>query len=119
GEGSHIDAGVKLWPNREIQTGSRVNESIIWAGEWRPGLFSSAGLTGLVNVELTPEYCARLGAAFAATHPKGATIAVTRDCARSSRMIKRALVPGLLGAGGRGRDRSALPRRVVRVACRV
>ena len=54
GEGSHIDAGVKLWPNKEIQTGSRVNKSIIWAGEWRPGLFSSVGLTGLINVELAP-----------------------------------------------------------------
>ena len=119
GEGSHIDAGVKLWPNKEIQTGSRVNESIIWAGEWRPGLFSSAGLTGLVNVELTPEYCARLGAAFAATHPKGATIAVTRDCARSSRMIKRALIAGIVSAGGRVLDRSELPVPVTQFACRL
>jgi mannose-1-phosphate guanylyltransferase/phosphomannomutase len=119
GEGSSIDAGVKLWPNKEIQTGSRVNESIIWAAEWRPGLFSAAGLTGLINVELTPEYCARLGAAFAATHPKGATIAVTRDCARSSRMIKRALIAGIVSAGGRVLDRSELPVPVTQYACRL
>jgi mannose-1-phosphate guanylyltransferase / phosphomannomutase len=119
GEGSSLDAGVKLWPNKEVQTGSRVNESIIWAGEWRPGLFSSAGLTGLVNVELTPEKCARLGAAFAATHPKGTTIAVTRDCARSSRMIKRALIAGIVSAGGRVLDRSELPVPVTQFACRL
>ena len=119
GEGSHIDAGVKLWPNKEIQTGSLVNESIIWAGEWRPNLFSSVGLTGLINVELTPEYCARLGAAFAATHPKGATIAVTRDCARSSRMIKRALIAGIVSAGGRVLDRGELPIPVTQFACRL
>ncbi|MEA2670248.1 MAG: mannose-phosphate guanylyltransferase / phosphomannomutase, partial [Chloroflexota bacterium] len=119
GEGSRIDAGVKLWPNKEIQTGSRVNESIIWAGEWRPGLFSADGLTGLINVELTPEYCARLGAAFAATHPKGATIAVTRDCARSSRMINRALIAGIVSAGGRVLDRSELPVPVTQYACRL
>jgi mannose-1-phosphate guanylyltransferase / phosphomannomutase len=119
GEGSRIDAGVKLWPNKEVQTGSQVNESIVWAGEWRPGLFASAGITGLVNVELTPEYSARLGAAFAATHPKGATIAITRDCMRSSRMIKRALISGIVSAGGRVLDRSELPVPVTQFACRL
>lgn len=119
GEGSRLDAGVKLWPNKEVQTGSQVNESIIWAGEWRPGLFSSVGITGLVNMELTPEYCARLGAAFAATHPKGATIAVTRDCMRSSRMIKRAIISGIVSAGGRVLDRSELPVPVTQFACRL
>ena len=119
GEGSRLDAGVKLWPNKEVQTGSHVNESIIWAGEWRPGLFSSSGISGLVNVELTPEYCARLGAAFAATHPKAATIAVTRDCLRSSRMIKRAIIAGIVSAGGRVLDRSELPVPVTQFACRL
>src|SRR5438105_4139232 len=64
GHGSRIRAGVKIWPNKEIEPGSTVNESVIWAGEWRRGLFSSYGMGGLINVELTPEFCARLGAAF-------------------------------------------------------
>lgn len=99
GEGSTIDAGVKIWPDKEIEPGSRVHESIIWAGHWKRGLFSSYGLVGLVNIELTPEYCARLGAAFGAMFPKGAVMAASRDSQRASRMIKRALVAGMVSAG--------------------
>lgn len=109
GHGSHIRAGVKIWPHKEVEPGSTVNESIIWAGEWRRGLFTSWGMNGLINVELTPEFCARLGAAFAATLPRGATIAVGRDHARSSRMIKRAMVSGIVSAGATVRDLDELP----------
>ena len=76
GRGSQIRAGVKIWPSKTVEPGSTVNESVIWAGEWRSGLFSSYGLGGLINVELTPEFCARLGAAFGATLAKGACVVV-------------------------------------------
>ena len=118
GHGSRIRAGVKIWPNKEIEPGSTVNESVIWAGEWRRGLFSSYGMGGLINVELTPEFCARLGAAFGATLPKGSRIAVGRDHARSSRMIKRAIVSGIVSAGGKVRDVHELPAPVTQFATR-
>lgn len=118
GQGSHLHPDVKLWPNKEVQPGSSVQESIIWAGEWRTSLFTSSGLRGLINVELTPEFSARLGAAFAASLPKGRIIAVTRDAARSSRMIKRALIGGLVGGGARVRDLSELPVPLTQFAVR-
>jgi mannose-1-phosphate guanylyltransferase/phosphomannomutase len=109
GRGSQIRSGVKIWPSKTVEPGSTVNESIIWAGEWRRGLFSSYGLGGLINVELTPEFCARLGAAFGATLPKGACVVVGQDHARSSRMIKRAIVSGIVSAGAKARDVRELP----------
>ncbi|MBV8194373.1 MAG: nucleotidyl transferase, partial [Candidatus Dormibacteraeota bacterium] len=118
GHGARIRSGVKIWPNKEIEPGSTVNESVIWAGEWRRGLFSSYGMGGLINVELTPEFCARLGAAFGATLPKGARIAVGRDHSRSARMIKRAIVSGLVSAGGKVRDVHELPVPVIQFATR-
>jgi mannose-1-phosphate guanylyltransferase/phosphomannomutase len=118
GRGSRIRAGVKIWPHKEVEPGSTVNESIIWAGEWRRGLFSSYGMGGLINVELTPEFCARLGAAFAATLPRNATIAVGRDHARSSRMIKRAIVSGVISAGATVRDLNELPVPLTQFATR-
>ncbi len=111
-------SGVKIWPHKEVEPGSTVNESVIWAGEWRRGLFSSYGMGGLINVELTPEFCARLGAAFAATLPRNATIAVARDHARSSRMIKRAMVSGLISAGATVRDLNELPVPITQFATR-
>jgi len=113
GEGTTIDAGVKIWPDKEIEPGSTVHESIIWAGHYKRGLFSSAGLVGLVNVELTPEYCARLGASFAALFPKGAAIGAARDGQRPSRMIKRAMIAGMMSSGASIIDLSELPIPVV------
>ncbi len=118
GRGSRIRSGVKIWPHKEIEPGSTVNESIIWAGEWRRGLFSSYGMGGLINVELTPEFCARLGTALAATLPRNAAIAVARDHARSSRMIKRALVSGLISAGATVRDLHEVPVPLTQFATR-
>jgi len=118
GQGSRIQAGVRIWPHKEIEPGANVNESVVWAGEWRRGLFSSWGMTGLINVELTPEFCARLGAAFAATLPRGAAIAVARDHARSSRMIKRAIVSGIVSGGAQVRDLDELPVPVTQFATR-
>ena len=109
GEGSTIDSGVKIWPDKEIEPGSLVHESIIWAGHWKRGLFSSYGLVGLVNIELTPEYSARLGASFAALFPKGAALAAARDSQRPSRMIKRAMVSGMVSAGASIIDLSEVP----------
>jgi mannose-1-phosphate guanylyltransferase/phosphomannomutase len=118
GQGSRIQAGIRIWPHKEIEPGSTVNESVVWAGEWRRGLFSSSGMTGLINVELTPEFSARLGAAFAATLPRGAAIAVARDHARSSRMIKRAIVSGIMSGGAKVRDLNELPVPVTQFATR-
>jgi mannose-1-phosphate guanylyltransferase/phosphomannomutase len=118
GVGSRIRSGVKIWPHKEVEPGSTVNESVIWAGEWRRGLFSSYGMGGLINVEFTPEFCARLGAAFAATLARSATIAVSRDHARSSRMIKRALVAGLISAGACVRDLNEVPVPITQMATR-
>jgi len=118
GQGSRIQAGVRIWPHKEIEPGANVHESVVWAGEWRRGLFSSWGMTGLINVELTPEFGARLGAAFAATLPRGAAIAVARDHARSSRMIKRAIVSGIVSGGAQVRDLDELPVPVTQFATR-
>src|SRR3989442_6802407 len=118
GEGSTIDAGVKIWPDKEIEPGSTVHESIIWAGHYKRGLFSSYGINGLVNIELTPEYCARLGASFAALFPKGSAIAAARDGQRPSRMIKRAMIAGMMSSGASIIDLTELPIPVVQVYAR-
>src|SRR5881397_2668071 len=92
GAGSTVNANVRIWPNKEVEPGAVVHESIIWAGSWKRGLFTSYGLNGLINIELTPEFASRLGAAIGALTPKGTEIAFSRDYTRSARMIGPALV---------------------------
>ena len=78
-EGAIIQPGVKIWPNKEIETGAVVTTSIIWGSQGRRSLFGRYGVTGLVNVDLTPEFAAKLGAAYGAVLPKGSVVCVNRD----------------------------------------
>ena len=114
GVGSTVNANVRIWPNKEVEPGAVVHESIIWAGAWKRGLFSSYGLNGLINIEITPEFASRLGAAIGALTPKGTEIAFSRDYTRSARMIGRALMSGIISAGSGVIDLSVLPAPVSR-----
>ncbi len=114
GAGATVNPNVRIWPNKEIEAGSVVRESVIWAGSWKRGLFTAYGMTGLANVEFTPEFAARLGASVGALFAKGATVAISRDSTRSARMIHRALASGLISSGSNVIDLSALPIPIVR-----
>jgi mannose-1-phosphate guanylyltransferase/phosphomannomutase len=114
GEGAILHANVKIWPEKEIEPGATVKTSIIWGARGRRVLFGRFGVTGVVNVDLTPEFAARLGAAFGATLPKGSTVTINRDPHRSPRMIKRAVISGLPSAGIHAQDLRSMPIPVAR-----
>jgi len=114
-EGAIVQPNVKIWPDKEIEAGAVVNTSIIWGSQGRRGLFSRFGVSGLVNVDLTPDFAAKLGAAYGAILPKGATVCLNRDSShRTSRMIKRAVVAGLPSAGINVQDINQVPIPVAR-----
>ncbi len=114
GEGSTIYANVKLWPRKEVEPGATVKESIIWGNRGRRELFNRFGVSGVVNVDLTPEFAAKVSAALGATLEKGSYVAVNRDVHRTSRMLKRALISGLPGAGIHVWDVGTVPIPVLR-----
>jgi mannose-1-phosphate guanylyltransferase/phosphomannomutase len=68
----------------------------------------------VVNIDLTPEFSAKLGAAFGATLPKGSIVTINRDIHRSPRMIKRAIISGLPSAGINVWDLGSQPLPVAR-----
>lgn len=114
GEGCVLHADVKLWPHKQVDDGATVKESIIWGEQGRRSLFSRFGVSGVVNVDLTPEYAAKLSAALGAMLPKGSFVAISRDVHRSSRMLKRALVSGLPSTGINVWDLGSVPIPVAR-----
>ena len=114
GEGAIIHSGVKIWPRKEIESGSVVRQSIVWGTKARRTLFGRFGITGVVNVDLTPELCAKLGVALGAAFPEGAYIVMNRDPHRSSRMLKRAFIAGLPSAGINVWDTHSVPVPVAR-----
>ncbi len=112
--GAIIQPGVKIWPGKEIEEGATVASSIIWGAQGRKVLFGRYGVSGLVNVDITPEFAARLGAAYGATLRKGAVVTMNRDAHYTPRMIKRALISGLPSAGVHVADLHSVPVPVAR-----
>ena len=118
-EGAIIQPQVKIWPNKEIETGATISSSIIWGHQGRRALFGRWGITGLANIDITPEFGARLGAAYGATLPRGGVVTMNRDPHRTPRMIKRAMISGLPSAGVNVVDVKSLPIPVARYITRV
>ncbi len=114
GAGAVIQPNVKIWPGKEVDEGATVSSSIIWGSQGRRVLFGRYGVTGLVNIEITPELCAKLGAAFGATLPRGSTVTINRDAHYTPRMLKRAIVAGLPSAGIHVCDLQTVPVPVAR-----
>ncbi len=113
-ENAIIQQGIKIWPKKEIETGAVVTTSIIWGNQGRRNLFGRFGVTGLVNVDITPELAAKLGAAYGAILKKNSRVCVNRDSHRTPRMIKRAIIAGLPSAGINVHDLQSAPIPVAR-----
>lgn len=118
GEGAIVQHDVRVWPNKEVDTGVSLNESLIWGGRAHRSLFGAYGIAGLVNVDITPEFSARVGAAYGAILPKGGSVTINRDPHRSPRMIKRAMISGLPSAGANVVDIGTVPIPVARYVTR-
>lgn len=109
GKDTNIKSYVKIWPNKIVEEGATVSRSMVWRERWARGIFGPFGVTGLCNVELTPEFAAALGAAYGSVLGKGSCITTSRDSHKSSRMVYRALLSGVLSAGVNVSDLEMVP----------
>jgi mannose-1-phosphate guanylyltransferase/phosphomannomutase len=94
-----VKSQIKVWPNKVVDSGAVVNESLIWAKKSSKSLFGNNGISGTVNREITPEIAAKLGGVFGAQLKPGAQCVVASDQFKASRVLKRALISGLLASG--------------------
>lgn len=99
GNEARLLANIKLWPDKEVESRSTVSSSLVWADRWARELFTNARITGLSNIEMTPEFGAKLGSALGAFAGKGRSVAISRDADNVSRMIHRSMTTGLMSAG--------------------
>lgn len=99
GEEAQISPNVRVWPSKKIEPGAILNMNLIWGQAAHRNLFGLRGVSGLANVDITPEFAVRLGAAFGSTLKPGAYVAVSRDQRPISRMVSRSLIAGLMSVG--------------------
>ncbi len=113
-DGTTVMPNIRLWPHKVTERGSKVTMSLIWGRKWPGTLFGESGVRGLSNVEITPDYAARLGAAFGAYLEPGAQVITSRDSHLVSRMVKRAIIAGLMSVGANVLDLRIMPSAVAR-----
>ncbi len=113
-EGATVMPRIRMWPDKVTGRGAKVTMSLIWGTKWPGTLFGTNGVTGLANIEITPEFAAKLGAAFGAYLEAGAQVITSRDSHHASRMTKRAIIAGLMSVGANVLDLRIMPGAVAR-----
>jgi mannose-1-phosphate guanylyltransferase / phosphomannomutase len=94
-----VKPNIKIWPHKRVESGSVVSDSLIWGTKPVRSLFGFDGISGVVNLEVTPELVAKLGVAYGSLFAEGTQIVVSSDDWKASRMLKDAAMAGLLSAG--------------------
>jgi mannose-1-phosphate guanylyltransferase / phosphomannomutase len=105
---------VRIYPFKEVESGSQVFENLIFESRVSSHLFGAEGVSGLVNVDLTPETALRLAAAYGTALKRGARVVASREAPGPCRMIKRAMISGLGSTGVDVADLRVLPAPVGR-----
>lgn len=114
GQEVRVKEAVKIWPAKVVEDHAVVHSNLVYAERWRTSAFEEGAVTGLTNLELTPEVAARLGAAYGTLLPPGSTILTARDDHPASRMLRRAFVGGVGSTGAHVVDLGMLPVPVMR-----
>jgi mannose-1-phosphate guanylyltransferase/phosphomannomutase len=114
GAESVVFPGVRIYPYKEVETGAQIHESLIWESRASSRLFGREAVTGLINVDLTPEVAVRLGEALGTALDRGARVVASRDPAPACRLVKRAVITGLMSTGVGVDDLRAAPAAVAR-----
>lgn len=99
GEEAQITTNVKVWPHKQIESGAILNINLIWGNKATRNLFGQRGVTGLANIDITPEFAVKLGAAYGSIVKIGSSVMLSRDQRSISRMITRSLTAGLMSVG--------------------
>lgn len=99
GEEAQINPNVRVWPSKEIEPLATLNINLIWGHIARRNLFAQRGVQGLANIDITPEFAVKLGAAYGSTLKPGSQVTVSRDQRNMSRMVSRSMIAGLMSVG--------------------
>lgn len=99
GDDAHVQTNLKLWPGKRVEAGANLQTSLVWEDRWNRELFTNSRISGTSNIELIPEFAAKVGAALGAHVGPAKRVVISRDSDPGSRVLSRALTSGLMSAG--------------------
>lgn len=82
-----------------MEAGATLTTNLIWGAMAARNLFGQHGVSGLANIDITPEFAVKLGAAYGATLRPDSHVMVSRDQRTICRMLTRSLISGLMSVG--------------------
>ncbi len=94
-----LKPNIKIWPQKTVDPLAIVDRNIIWGSRHSKTIFGENGLSGIINVDISPEFATRLGAAYGSIFKKGSKVIVSSTTSNSARMFKHAFISGMLSVG--------------------
>ncbi len=109
-----IEKDVIVWPDKVIEEEAIVSNNVVWGSKYKAYIFEEGVVRGRTNIELSCEMSTKLAEALGTLLPLGSRVYVSRDYHRSSRMLKRAFLGGLLSSGINVVDITYMPSAAMR-----
>lgn len=109
-----VKPGIKIWPNKIIDSSTVVKANVIWRGKFTKSLFGKQGVSGEVNVDINPEFVSKLGSAYGSLLKPDSKVAIACCDSGAAQMFKYSLATGLLSMGIGVLDLGRLPRALTR-----
>jgi mannose-1-phosphate guanylyltransferase/phosphomannomutase len=99
GDHARLLSNVKLWPRKVVESHAIVTRSLVQEERWSRVLFTDARIGGVSNIDVNPEFAAKLGSCMGMAFGVGTTVVSSRDDDPVSRIIKRSITSGLMSVG--------------------
>lgn len=109
-----FEKDVMVWPEKVIEEASVISNNIVWGTKYKASIFEGGKVIGRANLELYSEMAMKIAESFGSILPVGSKVYLSRDYHKSSRMIKRAVLVGLISTGISVIDVKVLPSNVMR-----
>lgn len=113
GDASTVKSFVKIWPEKNIDSAVTVSENILWGQKKRTRLYRKGIIKGVVNADITPKFCTKLGECVGAMF-EGGEVGISTDGSSGGIMVRDAVTAGLLGMGCRVKDFGEQPIPITR-----
>jgi mannose-1-phosphate guanylyltransferase / phosphomannomutase len=114
GEQSVVMPGIRVYPFKEVESGAVVDRHLIWESRMPSRLFGRDSVAGLINVDLTPETALRVGIALGTALRRDDRVVMSRAAAPACRLLKRAVLSGVISTGVHVADLHVMPSAVTR-----
>ena len=114
GEQSVVMPGISIYPFKEVEAGAVVDRHLIWESRTPSRLFGRDAISGLINVDLTPEVAMRIGIALGTALKRGEQVVTSRAASPACRLLKRAVLSGVISTGAHVADLHVMPPAVTR-----